>query len=90
MTFLSIKNCFNQPILFDRELCGLKSVKTFDGFTDLIPKPIVQRLKLIYKDVEDVDLFIGGISESSLPGKKLFKFAHHKYVFVGMGNNDIF
>ena len=51
-----------------RELCGLKRVKNFDGFTDLIPKPIVQRLKLIYKDVDDVDLFIGGISESSLPG----------------------
>ena len=51
-----------------RELCGLKRVKNFDGFGDLIPKPIVERLKLIYKDVDDVDLFIGGIAESSLPG----------------------
>ena len=51
-----------------RELCGLKRVKKFDGFVDLIPKPIVERLKLIYKDVDDVDLFIGGIGESSLPG----------------------
>ena len=51
-----------------RELCGLKRMETFDGFVDLIPKPIVERLKLIYRDVEDVDLFIGGIAESSLPG----------------------
>ena len=54
-----------------RELCGLKRVKKFDGFADLIPKPIVERLKLIYKDVDDVDLFIGGIGESSLPGSIL-------------------
>ena len=51
-----------------RELCGSKRVKNFNGFADLIPKQIVERLKLIYKDVDDVDLFIGGISESSLPG----------------------
>ena len=30
-----------------RELCGLKRMETFDGFVDLIPKPIVERLKLI-------------------------------------------
>ena len=54
-----------------RELCGLKRVENFNGFNDLIPKQIVERLKLIYKDVDDVDLFIGGISESSLPGALL-------------------
>jgi len=51
-----------------RELCGSKRVKNFNGFADLMPKQIVERLKLIYKDVDDVDLFIGGISESSVPG----------------------
>ena len=54
-----------------RELCGLKRVENFNGFNDLIPKQIVERLKLIYKDVDDVDLFIGGISESSVPGALL-------------------
>ena len=29
---------------------------------------IVERLKLIYEDVEDVDLFIAGISETPVPG----------------------
>jgi len=51
-----------------RELCGLKRVNNFNGFANLIPQQIVERLKLIYKDVDDVDLFIGGISESSVPG----------------------
>ena len=46
-----------------RELCGLKRMKTFDGLSDLIPKQIVERLALIYEDVDDIDLFIGGISE---------------------------
>jgi len=34
----------------------------------VIPQKIVERLKKVYKDVDDVDLFIGGISESPLPG----------------------
>ena len=51
-----------------RELCGLKRMKTFDGLSDLIPEQIVERLQLIYKDVDDIDLFIGGISELSAPG----------------------
>ena len=51
-----------------RELCGMKRVTSFNGFGDLIPKQIVQRLKLVYKDVDDVDLFIGGISEPSVSG----------------------
>ena len=51
-----------------RELCGLKRMKTFDGLSDLIPNQIVERLKLVYRDVDDIDLFIGGISELSAPG----------------------
>jgi len=51
-----------------RELCGLKKTKSFDEFSDVIPQKIVERLKMVYKDVDDVDLFIGGISESPLPG----------------------
>ena len=54
-----------------RELCGLKRVKNFNGFADVMPNQIVERLELIYEDVDDVDLFIGGISESSLPGALL-------------------
>ena len=35
---------------------------------DFIPAKIVERFKLIYQDVDDVDLFIGGITETPLPG----------------------
>ena len=48
-----------------RELCGLQRVKTFDLLTDLIPLKLVERLKLLYSHVDDIDLFVGGISEVS-------------------------
>ena len=51
-----------------RELCGFGGVKNFADLADLIPMKIVERLKLIYDDVEDVDLFIGGISEAAAVG----------------------
>jgi len=54
-----------------RELCGLKKVKSFDRLADSIPKRIIERLKILYKDVDDVDLFIGGISETAVPGALL-------------------
>ena len=54
-----------------RELCGLKRVTDFDYFNDFIPIKIVERLKLIYDHVDDVDMFIGGISETPVPGALL-------------------
>ena len=54
-----------------RELCGLKKVEHFDYFGDYIPPKIVERMKLIYDSVDDVDLFIGGVSESPVPGSLL-------------------
>ena len=51
-----------------RELCGLGRVTDFDFLADTIPHKIVERLKMIYRDVDDIDLFIGGIVETSVPG----------------------
>ena len=48
-----------------REVCGLGRVKSFDLLSDLIPVKIVERLKLLYTHVDDIDLFVGGISEIS-------------------------
>ena len=58
-----------------REVCGLGRVKSFDLLSDLIPVKIVERLKLLYAHVDDIDLFVGGISEAaeaeSLLGEKI-------------------
>ena len=54
-----------------RELCGLKRVENFDYFSDYIPEKIVERFKLIFEHVDDVDFFIGGISEVPVHGALL-------------------
>ena len=54
-----------------RELCGFGRAKSFDKLSDFIPTKIIQRLKQIYDDVDDIDLFIGGISESNAVGSLL-------------------
>merc|ERR1719483_1994207 len=51
-----------------REVCGLNRVKSFDLLSDLIPAKIVERLKIIYDHVDDIDMFIGGISEAPVAG----------------------
>ena len=48
-----------------RELCGLGRVETFQLLADLIPAKLVERLSLLYSHVDDIDLFVGGISEVS-------------------------
>ena len=48
-----------------REVCGLGRVNSFDLLADLIPVKIVERLKLLYAHVDDIDLFVGGISETA-------------------------
>ena len=48
-----------------RELCGLGRVKSFQLLADLIPAKLVERLTLLYSHVDDIDLFVGGISEIS-------------------------
>ena len=54
-----------------RELCGFGRAENFDQLADLIPLKIVERLKLIYDNLDDVDLFIGGISEAPAVGSLL-------------------
>ena len=54
-----------------RELCGLGKAKSFDRLANLIPHKIVAKMKEIYESVDDVDLFIGGISETPAPGSIL-------------------
>ena len=43
----------------------------FEEFNDYIPIEIVKRFELIYAHVDDVDLFIAGISEQPVAGALL-------------------
>ena len=48
-----------------REVCGLGRVDSFAALQDLVPAKLVARLQLIYAHVDDIDLFVGGISEAA-------------------------
>ncbi|XP_057375077.2 peroxidase-like [Daphnia carinata] len=51
-----------------RELCGVGRATHFDGLTDLIDPVVIQRFKEVYATVDDIDLFVGGVSEAKAEG----------------------
>lgn len=51
-----------------REVCGLRRAATFQDFNDQIPVDIVQRLSTLYNHPDDVDFFVGGMSEKPVSG----------------------
>ncbi|XP_046398889.1 peroxidase-like isoform X2 [Ischnura elegans] len=58
-----------QPYNKYRELCGLPVAKTFDDLLDVMPKGVVEKLTQLYENVNDIDLYVGGMSE--LPQEEL-------------------
>ncbi|XP_047517441.1 uncharacterized protein LOC125057685 [Pieris napi] len=51
-----------------REPCGLSSVENFDDLSRIMPARVVRKMKALYKNVEDIDLFTGGMSERPVIG----------------------
>ncbi|KAG1666085.1 Chorion peroxidase [Nymphon striatum] len=52
-----------------REACGFKFYKTFEDLP--VSSRLRRRLKKVYHDVEDIDLFVGGLFEPAAPGSLL-------------------
>ncbi|CAK9289841.1 unnamed protein product [Gordionus sp. m RMFG-2023] len=46
-----------------RDICGLKRFINWDDMKEAMPSDVVERMRALYNDVDDVDLFPGGISE---------------------------
>ncbi|XP_071944053.1 peroxidasin homolog pxn-1-like, partial [Antedon mediterranea] len=51
-----------------REACGLKLAHNFDDLLDSIRSSTIEKLKSIYKHVDDIDLYAGGICETPVRG----------------------
>ncbi|CAH0564612.1 unnamed protein product [Brassicogethes aeneus] len=51
-----------------REPCGLSPIKSWDDLKDIIPKETLARLQSLYDDIDDIDLFTGGLAEKPLRG----------------------
>ena len=54
-----------------REVLGLGAVNSFDDISDSFSSEQIARFKLVYKNVKDIDVFTGCISEVNLPGSQL-------------------
>ncbi|XP_050705444.1 thyroid peroxidase-like [Eriocheir sinensis] len=46
-----------------RHLCGLPKAASFQGLSDVVAPENIKKLQGIYKHVDDVDLFTGGLAE---------------------------
>lgn len=51
-----------------RALCNLKRARTWDDLSREVTPEIINRLKQTYETVDDIDLFPGGLAETSLHG----------------------
>ncbi|XP_035658181.1 peroxidase mlt-7-like [Branchiostoma floridae] len=52
-----------------REKCGLHRAPRFDDLSPEIPDATTrEKLQTLYRDVDDIDLFVGGLAEKSVPG----------------------
>ncbi|RXG54142.1 Peroxidasin, partial [Armadillidium vulgare] len=51
-----------------RRVCGLQQASSFEHLQLFMPSTVAKKLKFLYKFVDDIDPFIGGISEYSVPG----------------------
>jgi len=51
-----------------RQICGLSKAASFDDLKPVISPQAIALFKRIYRHVDDIDLFIGGIYEDPIPG----------------------
>uniref|UniRef100_A0A0P5JUL6 Chorion peroxidase n=1 Tax=Daphnia magna TaxID=35525 RepID=A0A0P5JUL6_9CRUS len=54
-----------------RELCGRPRANQWQDLLDVIDQRVVQEMSRIYNSIDDVDLFIGGVSERQVEGALL-------------------
>lgn len=51
-----------------RQICGLPRARNFNDIKDQIPSQIADNLARIYRHVDDIDFFVGGITEKPVSG----------------------
>ena len=51
-----------------REQCGLKRFQTWDEVFEAMDEATAERMKSVYEDIDDVDLFTGGMAERPVVG----------------------
>ena len=54
-----------------RQICGLPRVTNFQELLTIMDRSVVERMAAVYRSVDDIDLYVGGLVESHLPGSML-------------------
>jgi peroxidase len=54
-----------------RQVCGLSPMTNFQDLLEVMDRSVVDRLASVYRSVNDIDLYIGGLVERHLPGSML-------------------
>ncbi|VEN35325.1 unnamed protein product [Callosobruchus maculatus] len=57
--------------VFWRERCGFKKPTRFDDLESFMERDVLYNIRAIYRDVEDIDLYTGALSEIPLQGSIL-------------------
>ncbi|XP_028422067.1 thyroid peroxidase [Perca flavescens] len=54
-----------------RSFCGLKRIKTLDGFKEVVTdNRVAEKIAQIYKHLDNIDVWLGGLVENMLPGSR--------------------
>ncbi|XP_068632054.1 uncharacterized protein [Battus philenor] len=56
------------PYTFWREPCGLSAIRDFEDLVRVMPIRVIRKLKNLYRHVDDIDLFTGGMAERPVVG----------------------
>ncbi|XP_054159947.1 chorion peroxidase-like [Oppia nitens] len=51
-----------------RQVCGLRAIRNFGDLSSVMNQNAVQAINQVYRHVDDIDLFIGGVSENPING----------------------
>lgn len=51
-----------------RELCGKQRANAWEDLLDTTESRVVDEMRRVYRSVEDVDLYIGAVSETAVDG----------------------
>lgn len=54
-----------------RQICSLPYARSFEDLRDVMDQDVIAQLKTLYRHVDDIDLFIGGIAETPTVGSLL-------------------
>ncbi len=68
-----------------RALCDLPTVTSWKELAMIFPSMVVARLQAIYKSVDDIDIFVGGILEVSYT---YLLVCYHRYTYRYLSKNE--